>query len=213
MYVNTATLRIDIVTLNDSLRRRYFPGDVRDRVVLDLGAHKGYYAAACFHDGSRLVYSFEPESGNFGCLQKATVDRATGGRWVRKRCAVGPAEGRAQLQVSDESWSHSLYQPPSGTVLRSEEVEVVAFGTLLADIERQHPGVVLVVKLNVEGMAGDCLLSVEPERLRCVGDLFVDIEATTPQPVEEIAAHLAAAGLEPRGVLDNVWHFSRDERR
>ena len=209
VYLRTDTIDIDILTLDDAMTRRYFPGDVRDRVVLDLGAHKGYVAAACLHDGCRAVYSLEPESDNFRCLRKATVDAVTGGRWVRARQAIGPANGRAQLQVSSESWSHSMYTPASGTVLRTEEVEVVAFGALLEHVERQHPGSELVVKLNIEGMAGDCLLSVEPERLHRVRHLFVDLEANTPQSLEQLVAHAARAGLEVQGELQNVWHFTR----
>jgi FkbM family methyltransferase len=206
--VRTDTLAIDLVTLEYCLNGQYFPAAVADRVVLDLGAHKGYFAVYCLHRGARAVLSVEPEATNHACLAAARVSAA--GSWTHVRAAVGARRGTALLHVSTESWSHSLSTLPSGELLRSEEVTVVAFGDLLAWCADAHPGVPVVVKLNVEGTAGDCLFSVGPEELQEVDEVLVDVEETTTQSPTEIVGHLAAAGFRQVSAVGPVRRFLRE---
>lgn len=205
--VRTDTLVIDVVTLEYCLSGQYFPAAVEDRVVLDLGAHKGYFAVYCLQRGARAVLSVEPEAMNHACLASTRV--AAAGTWTNLRAAVGAQRGTAVLHSSTESWSHSLVELPSGELLRSEEVPVVAFRDLLTWCADSHPGVPVVVKLNVEGAAGDCLFSVEPDGLRGVEEILVDLEETTAQHPAEIVAYLHAAGFRQVSAVRPVRRFLR----
>ena len=169
VFVHADTLAIDVVTLDYVWRRDLFPVDVRDRVVLDLGAHKGYYGALALTEGAAAVVSFEPESINNGALERATVAGRDPAEWARHRAAVGASAGEVTLSVSTESWSHSIHAPASGTVVRSERVALVPFSDVLADAFANHPDRSVVLKLNVEGAAGDCLLSVPADVLGRAG--------------------------------------------
>jgi FkbM family methyltransferase len=202
----TDTLAIDLVTLEYCINGQYFPATVADRVVLDLGAHKGYFAVYCLQRGARAVLSVEPEATNHACLVSARV--ATAGSWTQMRAAVGARPGTALLHVSTESWSHSLVALSSGELLRSEEVAVVAFGDLLTWCAESYPGVPVVVKLNVEGAAGECLFSVAPDALGQVAEVLVDVEETTQRPTE-IVEHLRAVGLHQVSEVGRVRRFLR----
>ena len=213
VFVHADTLAIDVVTLDYVWRRDLFPVDVRDRVVLDLGAHKGYYGALTLLDGAAAVVSFEPESINHGALERATVAGRDAADWTRHRAAVGAAAGEVTLSVSTESWSHSIHAPASGDVVRTEQVAMVAFADVLADAFANHPDRPVVLKLNVEGAAGDCLLSVPAETLGRLDAMLVDLEANTPQPLDDILGHIGAAGFELAGERELVYHFVRKARR
>ena len=209
VYVHADTLAIDVVTLDYVWRRDLFPVDVRGRVVLDLGAHKGYFGALAMLDGAAAVVSFEPESINHGALERATITGRDRADWARHRAAVGATTGEVTLSVSTESWSHSIHAPASGDVVRTERVPMVAFADVLADAFANHPDRPVVLKLNIEGAAGDCLLSVPAETLGRLEVVLVDLEANTPQPLDDILGHIEAAGFELAGERELVYHFVR----
>lgn len=209
VFVHAETLAIDVVTLDYVWRRQLFPADVVGRVVLDLGAHKGYYGALAMSEGATAVVSFEPESVNFGALDRAAVSGRQRGEWTRHRAAVGATAGAVDLTVSTESWSHSIHDPASGDVVRTERVPMVAFADVLDDAFANHPGRPIVLKLNVEGSAGDCLLSIPAEILGRLEVLLVDLEANTPQPLAEIRDRIDSAGFELIGERELVYHFVR----
>jgi FkbM family methyltransferase len=213
VYVHADTLAIDVVTLDYVWRRDLFPVDVGGRVVLDLGAHKGYYGALAMFDGATAVVSFEPESVNHGALVRATVAGRDRDDWTRHRAAVGATAGEVTLSVSTESWSHSIHAPASGDIVRTERVPMVAFADVLADAFANHPDRPVVLKLNVEGAAGDCLLSVPAGTLGRLEVLLVDLEANTPQPLDDILGHIEAAGFELAGERELVYHFVRKGSR
>jgi FkbM family methyltransferase len=212
VYVHADTLAIDVVTLDYVWREEVFPVELADRVVLDIGAHKGYFGALAISAGARAVISYEPEAVNFGALLKATGSGRSPADWTRHRCAVGGSAGHVALSVSSESWSHSIHTPASGTVLRTERVPMTAFSDVLEEAEDRYPHEQIVLKLNVEGAAGDCLLSVPPVMLERLEVLLVDLEANTPQPLDEILAHAAAAGFELVGEREHVYHFVNRKR-
>ena len=53
-----------------SWRTTRTPTDYAGAVVLDLGAHKGYFGAYALARGARLVISFEPETANLELLER-----------------------------------------------------------------------------------------------------------------------------------------------
>jgi FkbM family methyltransferase len=209
VQVATDTLAIDVFTLNYTMAETYFPADVAGLVVIDLGAHKGYFGAWCLWRGAAAVYSLEPESANFAALASASVAGRRPAHWIRRRVAIGAEAGTAELHVSTDSWSHSTYEPASGDLVRTERVDVVAFRDLLTEVEQAHPGLRLVLKINVEGAAGDCLLSVPPERLERFDELFIDLEANTPQGESAVMAHVEAAGFEFVSERERIYRYRR----
>ncbi len=191
------SLLIDTQSMRGMLIDEYFDAPMRGRVVLDVGAHKGYYSARALLAGALHVYSFEPEELNQCALSMtwsaapASVQR----RWSVERCALGAADGEAVLNVSAESWSHSLLTPASGGVVGTQVVPVRRLSWALQQARRGHPAALIVVKLNIEGSAGTVLLSTSPDDWIGVTDLWCEFEANEPVALVEIEQHLAEAGL------------------
>jgi FkbM family methyltransferase len=93
---------------------RYYLGDARLSVALDVGAHRGETAqllAECFPGA--IVHSFEPVPHSFEALRAATAG-------LDVRCvnaAVGDVEGRARMRLGEDSGR-------SGFRARGSELEV-----------------------------------------------------------------------------------------
>jgi len=64
---------IDWETLKWVLVDEAYPTDYAGAVVLDIGAHKGYFGAFALERGARTVISFEPESRNFELLERCAA--------------------------------------------------------------------------------------------------------------------------------------------
>jgi FkbM family methyltransferase len=207
--VGLASRQIDLQTLEYVWRGEHLPASVVDRLVLDLGAHKGYFAVACLRAGAEQVWSYEAEPSNATAMLATPEPNGWPGGWERRAVAVGPTSGRARLNITDESWSHSLLTPPSGRVLDVIDIDVLAFRSLLERASRAAAEAI-VIKINIEGLAAACLMSVPPEEYAAVSDALVDIEANTAEPVEDVVAHLALAGLRPVSEVDRVWWFRRE---
>ena len=88
VFLAADTARIDLETLKLMYVWRAFNADCRDRVVLDIGAHKGYFAAWALGRGARAVVSCEPQSQNFKYLGLAQQHNSASRPVVRQanRC-------------------------------------------------------------------------------------------------------------------------------
>lgn len=166
------------------------------KAVIDLGAHRGYYGCYALLRGAAHVYSFEPSTANYASLVQTqrTFDPAAT-RWTVDQCAVSSHNGLVALHLSRESWSHSLYTPHTGGIVGTEHVPSRAFPALLQAIGADHPGRDIVVKINVEGAAGDIVLATPPPLWHGVSDVMLDYEPNTPCCRHDILRHLEAAGL------------------
>ena len=213
VFLGSGTIRIDLETFLLMYVRGVFDAEYEGHLVLDIGAHKGYYAARALGAGATGVVSYEPESQNFARL--ALAQRAwQGSRWEIHRQAVGRTPGRVRLYRSRESWSHSLYPdfvaPPEAGAVLSEEVEMVTLSAVLAQTTAAHPGVPILLKVNVEGAAADVVLSASANELRAVSDAHLDYEEGSRHDVEDVLDHLRTAGLTQITRTDgHNFHLSR----
>ncbi len=206
LFVGRRSPAIDVTTVLDVWDGEMFPARCAGRVVLDVGAHKGYFGAWALAHGAAAVISCEPEPENAALLERCRTRNARREAWDVRHVAVGAAAGRATLYQSSESWAHSLYEhmvQAEGAV----EVDVVGLAALLDDAAAAHPDAEVVLKLNIEGAAGDVLFAVEPARLGRVVEVHLDHEPGSPHTVEAILAHLAAAGLTGASVHDERLHL------
>jgi FkbM family methyltransferase len=176
-----------------------YPGEYEGAVVLDLGAHKGYYGAYALEHGARTVISFEPEAANFALLERsAATYRERGADWRVRPVALGAEEGEAELHLMGSSWAHALHPPERWTeyevgrqrVRIEATADVLAEGAALCETGRR-----LVVKVNTEGEECAMVLGTPARSWEAVGELFVEVHPWASCDGRELVAHLEQAGL------------------
>ncbi len=189
-HVPAASHRVDYFTLYGAIVDRHFPCDVRGAAVLDIGAHKGYFALRAFADGAERVDSYEPASQNFESLSRSADGVGT---WAVHRAAVGAEPGSIELHLAPGSWGHSVHVPVGGESVGTETVDMVSLSSALAAVSTS--GAPVVVKINVEGAAGEMVLGTEPADWAGVRLLWTDVEPNDPVGLARLVPHLADCGL------------------
>jgi FkbM family methyltransferase len=207
---------IDWESLKFVVADHAYPADHTDAVVLDLGAHKGYYGAYALAGGARTVVSFEPEQANVEYLERAAVAyRAQGADWRVRETAVGAERGEAKLHVMGASWGHALHPPDEWAQYEVgvERVPVEAMSDVLAEAAvLAQDGARLVVKLNVEGEECGIVLGTPAEAWVAVDELFVEVHPWASCTAPELAAHLAPVGLrQTASPIEPVLRLRREE--
>jgi FkbM family methyltransferase len=177
-----------------------YRSDYRDGVVVDVGAHKGYFGAWALLQGAKAVLSYEPEARNFALLDRAAATfRAHGADWRVVRAAVGARERTADLVVSRDSWSHSLHHVAQGERREVQNVNVVALRDVL-ERARKLGGRTLV-KIDVEGLECELVLETSPEAWAGVDEVFVEVHAFAPCRPDQLVAHLGMRAVQADGLL------------
>ena len=98
LYLSHADYEIDWETLKNVLADEPYPTDYRGAIVLDIGAHKGYYGAYALVQGARRVISFEPETENVKHLERSVASfDGRGDSWRVERVAVGAHAAEGEL--------------------------------------------------------------------------------------------------------------------
>jgi FkbM family methyltransferase len=176
-----------------------YPGDYTGAVVLDLGAHKGYYAAYALEHGARTVISFEPAAANVELLERsATSYRQRGADWRVRPVALGADRGEAELHLMASSWAHALHPPDAWAEYEvgTQSVPVEATADVLAEgAELAGESGRLVVKVNTEGEECAMVLGTPADAWRAVSELFVEVHPWAACGEGELVPYLERAGL------------------
>jgi FkbM family methyltransferase len=200
LFLSHDDYAIDRETLKWVLVDRAYESDYADAVVVDIGAHKGYFGAYAFEQGARAVISFEPEEANLELLERSAASyRQRGLTRQVHAAAVGAARGEAELHVMSASWGHALHPPNefSRWEVGVQRVAVVSIADSLAEARAlSGPGSRLVVKVNVEGEECGIVLGTEPSTWQSVSELFVETHPWADCTATELAEHLAPVGLK-----------------
>jgi FkbM family methyltransferase len=207
VYLSHADYGIDWESLKFVVADHAYPSDYKDAVVLDLGAHKGYYGAYAIAAGARTVLAYEPEAENVALLERAAATYRTASvEWDVRDAAVGATRGQAELHVMGSSWSHSLHPPDewSRYEVGTQKVRIESMEDALADATAHartdsHNGNPrrVVVKLNVEGEECGIVLGTALEAWEGVHEVFVEYHSWAPCTVGELTQRLASAGFVP----------------
>jgi FkbM family methyltransferase len=206
------SLPVDRQTFLEIFSALQYACDYRDALVLDIGAHKGYFGAYALSYGARAVVSYEPESHNFQALCTAARSFvSTGHDWQVHRAAVAADSGEAELHVSQESWTHSLLPLPEGDrrEVGSEQISTLAMDQILDALPREASRI--VVKIDAEGAECWIIRGSNPPSWRRVDEVFIEVHDSAPCTAREIVAHLESGGLRIVGQQREVIHLSRDE--
>lgn len=177
--------------------REYANLNPANSVILDIGGHRGFFAAYCLYHGASKVLAYEPVPENFAYLKSVVdgfacdTDRAKA--WQK---AVGAQEGNASFYVYKESWSHSLVKRKGKKISREIQVDVVSFSSILQDILQQNQfREKLIVKIDVEGSELEIIQSLDNDLLSQIDELFVEVHSFNIPGVNGLLTKLKKAGF------------------
>jgi FkbM family methyltransferase len=214
LYLGRESFYIDALVLNYLWNKHVFSISCRDRVVVDLGAHKGYFGALALNQGASFVISCEPESRNFEVLERIRAENSRSVDWEVMRVAVGRDNGEISIFVSPESWAHSIYREMVTDAVTVERVEMITLAAVLQRACERRPSHGVVIKLNVEGSAGPILMAASRAVLVPVVAVELDYEPGSHYDIAELRNHLEAAGLDQVSLAgESLWVFSRSDSK
>jgi FkbM family methyltransferase len=197
LFLSQDDYEIDWETLKNTLVDEPYLADYRGALVLDLGAHKGYYGAYALAHGAAGVASYEPEAANVAHLARSAATFSAPERpWRVVKAAVSAEAGEAELHVMRSSWGHTLHPPDSWAPHETgvERVPVLAMVDVLREAAAGAPER-LVVKINTEGEECETVLSTPTPSWGAVDELLVETHPWTTCTADDLADHLAPAGL------------------
>jgi FkbM family methyltransferase len=183
------------VFLEVFVARLYEPVRFERASVLDLGAHKGYFAVFALNHGAAWVVSYEPEEENYRRLAAAAAPVP---QWTTHRKAIARETGVRVLSIRD-AWSHRLDSGDAGGV----HVQALA----LRDVLTASRGERQVVKLDIEGAECEALASAPRDLLARVDELIVEAHPEAGCEVAAILALTDAAGLRRIEGPTRMLHF------
>jgi FkbM family methyltransferase len=197
VYLSRADYIVDRKSFDFAVVEGTYATDYDGAVVLDIGAHKGYYAAYAVTNGARAVVTYEPESTNLAVLERTARGYRTGVTWTIRHAAVDARSGRSDLHVMGASWGHAL-APPAAFAEHEvgiEPVEVVALADALGETSSLCVESRLVVKVNIEGAECTSILETSAQPWESVSEVFVETHPWATCDASDLAAHLEPAGL------------------
>lgn len=180
------------------------------RIVIDVGANTGQFASWVRSSGyTGQLVSFEPQPKEHAVLVEAAESDPA---WIiAPRCALGAAEGNAQLNIAGNSYSSSLLEmldrhsdnAPASVYVDTVETPVRRLDDVLAELGIDPAGALL--KIDTQGFEAEVLRGatktlpvVSAVHLEISFDLLYAGQSVT----SDVVALLAAAGLELTNVND-----------
>ena len=192
--------------------------DYQNAVVIDGGAHKGYFGAFALLKGASRVISYEPEIENFAALERSADQfRRNGYAWETVQAGIGSAHREDTLYLST-SWGHTREpglapaDAPTQTMRIVPMAEVIEQATSLKADQST-----LIVKLDVEGSEREILRETPAQAWAPVDEAFVEfhwrMEEELPKEERffrsEIEGRLGEAGLVLVKTRHGVMQFRR----
>lgn len=141
----------------EDLRLIHFLKHQKIEQIFDVGANRGQFAEAMFHNGyDGKIVSVEPLTEAHATLTKRAA--ASGFQWrVAPRMALSDATGEATFYIAKNDTSSSLLQPNDAmakivNVIETSQTETVPLDTLDALVEKfQIGGHRSFLKLDIQG--------------------------------------------------------------
>jgi FkbM family methyltransferase len=170
---------------------------LRDKVVVDVGAHKGYFAAYALMAGAKAVFSYEPEPTNFSCLSRFAETARLQGKIIEViQAAAGAADGEMTLYTSCESWRHTTIEGQSEGSGGKLQVPCNSLSSILANVRKMFAGESLILKVDAEGAECAILLHAPEECFALIREIVFEYHSFAVCGLESILARIEMLGFE-----------------
>lgn len=183
----------EIFGTEDAYQREHLVDEVRDGIVVEIGAHKGYFTILAAST-ARKVYAYEIDRFNFRYLKK-NITRGKIENVEYFNVGVSSRSGHRQIcesHVTDAR--HSFYS--SKFVGRSTQRTV--WCTSLDDlVEAIGPSDIDLLKLDCEGAEYDILLGASESTIGQIRTIYAELHesANIPYKTDDLVSKLEMLGF------------------
>jgi FkbM family methyltransferase len=168
------------------------PGLPSKPIILDLGAHHGYYTLLALekYPQSRVI-AVEPSAASANAIQKnLAVNRLTD-RVRVVQAALADHDGEGYLQIEKLSWSHALAENGSNADGKQVRVQLMTVHSILEG-DRPH-----IIKCNAEGGEYDLVQALrDDETIRPLLIILMVHPDKKPDAASDILADLKRLGYD-----------------
>jgi FkbM family methyltransferase len=198
IFVDGQNMAIDFQVLGQVLLDEvYSEVDLRHKVVIDLGAHKGYFAAYALMVGAKAVVSYEPEPTNFACLSRFAETARLHGKTIEViQAAAGASDGELTLYMSDESWRHTTIAGQSEASSGTLQVPCSSLSSILARARKSFLEEDFILKVDAEGAECPILLHVPEECFASIREVVFEYHAFAGCGLNAILSRIEGFGFE-----------------
>lgn len=165
----TAVEALDVATFYEVfLLNSYaiYPRDMKDKIVIDVGANRGIFSLYAYESGARLIIAFEPQEDNFNmlkdnCSQYPEIE-------IHQVAVVGiPID---YIDIYGEDVVASIYQNQESPK-SSQRVRAVVLSDCLKGIDGND----LVLKMDCEASEYDIMMNTPRDIIRRFKTIVMEI--------------------------------------
>lgn len=185
--------------------------DYRGAIVLDIGAHKGYFTIYALLNGADKVFSYEPDDLNFKFLEKNIELNDFSSRVLLFHKAVCKETCERDFFIMQSSASHSLVERGDRRIVKKVRVPGISVNDVLTRIrgegqERKK----IILKLDVEGGEYEIIPAIENKYFAMIDTFFVEYHDVQGQSQKSMNDYILAKGFRmERTISDREYVFSR----
>jgi FkbM family methyltransferase len=182
-----------------------------DRIVVDIGAHKGYFAAYALLRGAKAVFCYEPENSNFMALTRFTNTLGEKKKSVEVHHEAVGEEGEVTLYLSEDSWAHTTVSR-NLTCTKSINVPSRSLATVLESAQTGFPGFDFLLKIDAEGAECPLLLGTPAALFSSVKEIVFEYHGFSTCSLDQILRRLRSFGYEYVGSVPEAdLHYFRSK--
>lgn len=182
--------------------------DYIDAVVLDIGAHKGYYTLYSLLNGASRVWAYEPDKFNFSFLEKNIYRNKFSDKVYLFNKAVGRKSMQRDFFIMKSSVSHSLTERSDREIVGKSKIRVVSINDVLSSVVQE--GGRLIVKIDAEGAEYEILPEIRESYWPLISELFIEYHDIEGQSQYRMNKHLISKGFVlMRTISDREYLFHR----
>lgn len=172
------------------LLKKYTKGKatiLKTDTVIDCGAFVGAFSIAAFKKGVKRVYSIEPSSSNFKCVN-LNINHYNAREIIKPyNIGLGNSNTYLDLNISTEGCEHSFLKCDRGSTNKTEKVEVQTLERFISDHNIDSSN--LYLKVEAEGFEPEIVTGLKDCQPRVIA---VDItpERNGKSPTAQIETAL-----------------------
>jgi FkbM family methyltransferase len=219
IHVHGVALEVPASSLPNYLDQEYEPvttqillnAVTRGAVVVDVGAHIGYYAclAARAAGPTGRVHAIEPAATNVAVLRRNAARNGFANLTIHD-VAASSTSGSRRFLLTDASDSHGFYDHPLAHITGTTTVETRSVDALV-------PGPVHVIKIDVEGAELDVLAGMTDLLTTSSGAITIvewnpECLAAADIASDDLPAMMRSVGIARIAVLDDHRRLIRPLR-